>query len=87
MDFLHDIIGNNIMLECGGFEGNPEMLAKYIDNQTVELPLIAPGLVYNRGAGLIWRWKLSGYCWLVRWHALRASRYLCWEAGCSHMGP
>jgi succinate dehydrogenase/fumarate reductase flavoprotein subunit len=49
---LHDVLGNNIMLACGGFEGNPEMLAEYIGNRTVDLPLIAPGLVYNRGAGL-----------------------------------
>ena len=49
---LHDILGNNVMLACGGFEGNPEMLTKYIGNRAVDLPLIAPGLVYNRGAGL-----------------------------------
>jgi succinate dehydrogenase/fumarate reductase flavoprotein subunit len=39
-------------LACGGFEGNREMLAKYIGRRTHELPLIAPGLVYNRDAGL-----------------------------------
>jgi hypothetical protein len=32
---LHDVLGNNVMLACGGFEGNPEMLAKYIGNWTV----------------------------------------------------
>lgn len=40
------------MLACGGFEGNREMLAKYVGNRTHELPLIAPGLKYNKGAGL-----------------------------------
>lgn len=40
------------MLACGGFEGNREMLAKYIGNRTHELPLIAPGLVHNKGAGI-----------------------------------
>lgn len=28
------------------------MLAKYVGNQTHKLPLIAPGLKYNRGAGI-----------------------------------
>jgi tricarballylate dehydrogenase len=49
---LYDVLGGNVMLACGGFEGNPEMLAKYIGNRTVDLPLIAPGLVHNKGAGL-----------------------------------
>lgn len=42
----------DVVLACGGFEGNREMLAKYIGNRTHELPLIAPGLVHNKGAGL-----------------------------------
>ncbi|KKY13592.1 putative fumarate reductase flavoprotein subunit [Diplodia seriata] len=42
----------DVVLACGGFEGNPEMLAKYVGNRTHELPLIAPGLVHNKGAGL-----------------------------------
>lgn len=49
---LYDVRGRNVMLACGGFEGNPEMLARYVGNRTVDLPLIAPGLVHNRGAGL-----------------------------------
>ena len=40
------------MLACGGFEGNQEMLARYIGRDSHKLPLIAPGLKYNRGAGL-----------------------------------
>lgn len=39
-----DILGNNVMLACGGFEGIPGTLAKYIGNRTVDLPLIAPGI-------------------------------------------
>lgn len=50
--YLYDLHAPNVMLACGGFEGNPEMLAKYVGNRTVDLPLIAPGLKYNRGAGL-----------------------------------
>ena len=42
----------DVVLACGGFEGNREMLAKYVGNRTHELPLIAPGLKYNKGAGL-----------------------------------
>jgi hypothetical protein len=42
---LHDVLGGNVMLACSGFEGNLEMLAKYIGNCTVDLPLIALGLV------------------------------------------
>jgi len=49
---LHDVLGKNVMLACGGFEGNQEMLTKYMGKRTTDLPLIAPGLVYNRGAGL-----------------------------------
>ena len=49
---MSNVLGNNVMLACGGFEGNREMLAKYVGNRTHELPLIAPGLVHNRGAGL-----------------------------------
>ncbi|KAK4618844.1 hypothetical protein CLAFUW4_12341 [Fulvia fulva] len=36
----------------GGFEGNQEMLARYVGRDVHKLPLIAPGLKYNRGAGL-----------------------------------
>lgn len=49
---LYDLAAPNVVLACGGFEGNREMLAKYVGRRTHELPLIAPGLKYNRGAGL-----------------------------------
>ncbi|PMD29517.1 succinate dehydrogenase/fumarate reductase flavo protein subunit [Hyaloscypha variabilis F] len=49
---LYELNAPNVMLACGGFEGNQEMLIKYVGNRTVDLPLIAPGLKYNRGAGL-----------------------------------
>lgn len=35
-----------------GFEGNREMLAKYVGKNTHALPLVAPGLKYNTGAGI-----------------------------------
>ena len=49
---LYDVLGKNVMLACGGFEGNREMLTKYIGPRTTDLPLIAPGLKYNTGNGL-----------------------------------
>ena len=49
---LHDLLAPNVILACGGFEGNQEMLARYIGPGSHKLPLIAPGLKYNRGAGL-----------------------------------
>jgi len=49
---LHDLYAPNVMLACGGFEGNQEMLARYIGRDSHKLPLIAPGLKYNRGNGL-----------------------------------
>ncbi|KAF9629228.1 Fumarate reductase/succinate dehydrogenase flavoprotein [Lasiodiplodia theobromae] len=49
---LYELHAPDVVLACGGFEGNREMLAKYIGNRTHELPLIAPGLVHNKGAGL-----------------------------------
>jgi tricarballylate dehydrogenase len=38
---------------CAGFEGNHEMLSRCVGNRTIDPPLIAPDLKYNRGAGLI----------------------------------
>lgn len=49
---LHDLLASDVVLACGGFEGNQEMLAKYVGRDTHKLPLIAPGIKYNRGAGL-----------------------------------
>jgi tricarballylate dehydrogenase len=41
-----------VVLACGGFEGNPEMLTRYAGPNAVDLPLLAPGLRHNRGAGI-----------------------------------
>lgn len=49
---LANIYAPNVMLASGGFEGNREMLAKYVGPKTHKLELIAPGLKYNRGQGL-----------------------------------
>ena len=49
---LKTMTADNVVLASGGFEGNAEMLTQYVGQNTVDLPLIAPGLVYNRGAGI-----------------------------------
>jgi succinate dehydrogenase/fumarate reductase flavoprotein subunit len=56
---LYELNAPNVMLACGGFEGNQEMLTKYVGNRTVDLPLIAPGLKHNRGAGLNMAFELG----------------------------
>ena len=49
---LRTLAADNVVLASGGFEGNPEMLTKYVGENAVDLPLIAPGIRYNRGAGI-----------------------------------
>jgi len=39
-----NIMGKKVMLACGGFEGNKEMLARYVGPKTEKLELIAPGV-------------------------------------------
>jgi tricarballylate dehydrogenase len=41
-----------VVLACGGFEGNPEMLTQYLGPKAVDLQLIAPGIAYNKGRGI-----------------------------------
>jgi tricarballylate dehydrogenase len=40
------------VLACGGFEGNPDLLAEHLGARGRELPLVAPTLANNRGDGL-----------------------------------
>ncbi|MER5887814.1 FAD-binding protein [Streptomyces sp. NPDC001941] len=44
--------GRSVVLACGGFEGNTEMLTRYVGDKACDLPLIAPGIANNRGDGL-----------------------------------
>jgi tricarballylate dehydrogenase len=44
--------GNAVILACGGFEGNPEMLARYIGAQAINLRPVARGGHYNKGEGI-----------------------------------
>jgi tricarballylate dehydrogenase len=41
-----------VVLACGGFEGNPEMLARYLGSQARYIRPVARGGYYNRGEGL-----------------------------------
>ncbi len=49
---LRTLHGTAVVLACGGFEGNKEMLTRYIGANACDLPLLAPGLGYNQGAGI-----------------------------------
>ncbi|PJN04073.1 succinate dehydrogenase/fumarate reductase flavoprotein subunit [Streptomyces sp. CB01201] len=42
----------SVILACGGFQGNTEMLTRYVGDRACDLPLIAPGIANNRGDAL-----------------------------------
>lgn len=46
------IAARSVVLACGGFEGNREMLTRYAGPNAIDLPLLAPGLKHNQGAGI-----------------------------------
>lgn len=46
------VAGDAVILACGGFEGNPEMLARYIGAQAINLRPVARGGHYNKGEGI-----------------------------------
>jgi tricarballylate dehydrogenase len=41
-----------VVLACGGFEGNYEMLTRYVGRNAVDLKSLAPGTQYNKGDGI-----------------------------------
>ncbi len=43
---------DTVVLASGGFEGNPEMLKEHMGKDADDLPIIVPGIKYNRGAGI-----------------------------------
>jgi len=49
---LRKLAAPAVVIACGGFEGNREMLTQYLGPRGGELPLIAPTLKNNRGDGL-----------------------------------
>jgi tricarballylate dehydrogenase len=49
---LRTIHAGAVVVACGGFEGNPELLTRYLGANACDLPVIAPTLRNNRGDGL-----------------------------------
>jgi tricarballylate dehydrogenase len=49
---LRTLAARAVVIACGGFEGNPEMLTQHIGPRARDLPLIAPTLKNNRGDGI-----------------------------------
>ncbi|QKX55213.1 uncharacterized protein TRUGW13939_02305 [Talaromyces rugulosus] len=50
--YFSRVFGKQVMLSCGGFEGNREMMGRYVGPRSEQLGLVAPGLKYNTGYGL-----------------------------------
>lgn len=47
-----ELRGQGVVLACGGFQGNPEMLARYLGPQSINLRPVARGGYYNKGEGI-----------------------------------
>lgn len=41
-----------VVIACGGFQGNPEMMTRYIGREAVRIPTIARGGMNNKGEGI-----------------------------------
>ncbi|MBG9386423.1 FAD-dependent oxidoreductase [Caenimonas aquaedulcis] len=46
------VLGGDVVLACGGFEGNMEMMTRYIGPRAVYLRPVCKGGYYNRGEGI-----------------------------------
>jgi tricarballylate dehydrogenase len=51
-DEQRTISAGAVVLACGGFEGNPELLSEHLGKDAVDLSIIVPGVKYNRGRGI-----------------------------------
>jgi len=49
---LKKLAAQAVVIAAGGFEGNAEMLTRYLGERACDLPLIAPTIKNNRGDGL-----------------------------------
>jgi tricarballylate dehydrogenase len=56
---LRTLAARAVTLACGGFEGNKEMLTRYLGAKACDLPLLAPGLAFNQGAGIKMAMEIS----------------------------
>jgi len=52
----------SVVIACGGFEGNPEMLTRYLGPRACDLPVIAPTLINNTGDGIRMALELGAAC-------------------------
>jgi len=50
--FTRTLAAPSVVIACGGFEGNKEMLTRYLGERACDLPLIAPTLKNNTGDGI-----------------------------------
>lgn len=48
----HATLHGDVVLACGGFEGNAEMMTRYVGPRSVYLRPICKGAYYNRGEGI-----------------------------------
>ncbi len=46
------LLGGQVVLACGGFEGNAEMMTRYVGPRSVYLRPICKGANFNRGEGI-----------------------------------
>lgn len=46
------LIAKNVVVASGGFQGNPEMMTRYLGNRAKHLRPVARGGYYNRGEGI-----------------------------------
>ncbi|HEY1776932.1 MAG TPA: FAD-binding protein [Solirubrobacteraceae bacterium] len=49
---LHTLHADAVVIACGGFEGNREMMTQYLGERACDIPVIAPGTANNRGEGI-----------------------------------
>ncbi|RYY84120.1 MAG: FAD-dependent oxidoreductase, partial [Comamonadaceae bacterium] len=47
------VLGGPVVLACGGFEGNAEMMTRYVGPRSVYLRPVCKGGYYNRGEGIV----------------------------------
>lgn len=49
---LRRLRADAVVIACGGFEGNREMMTQYLGERACDIPVIAPGTANNRGEGI-----------------------------------
>lgn len=50
---IQEVLQGEVILACGGFEGNSEMMTRYIGPRSVYLRPVCKGGYYNRGEGIV----------------------------------